>query len=155
MNVRNSSGDDCQESHHKEAAEEKVVRLMAELENFRRRTHREMETERRYAEVPLLQDLLPVLDNLNRAEEAVLSTSTREEITDGIRMVARQLADILRQHACEEIPAEGQPFDPSIHEAVRAEVVPGWEPNMVLKVIEPGYRLHDRLIRPARVIVSA
>lgn len=135
-------------------AEEKILRLTAELANVHKRSQRELESERRYAESARLQDLLPVADNLRRAKTAVATARDRREMENGLEIVAGQLQDVLTRHGCTEIPAAGLPFDPDVHEALRMVSALGTPPGVILEVVEPGNRLHDRVIRPARVVVS-
>ncbi|HEY6564883.1 MAG TPA: nucleotide exchange factor GrpE, partial [Pirellulaceae bacterium] len=99
-------------------AEARVLRSQADLENFRKRVRREHEEERRYASLPLLRDLLPVLDNLERALEALPEGSESTGLRSGIDLVARQMREVLRRHECLPIEAVGQPFDPNWHEAI-------------------------------------
>lgn len=152
------------ESLRAELAEsrKRVLRLQAELENYRKRAQRTLQEERRYASLPLMRDLLGVVDNLQRAidaaEEAVEATQegpSSSGLLEGVKMVAGQLTDILKKHDCEEIPAEGTQFDPNVHEAIAQFPSPEHEPGQVTQVTQTGYRLHDRVIRPSQVIVAA
>lgn len=134
------------------ATRERLARVSAELDNFRKRSRREMDEQRRHAALPLLQDLLPVVDNLRHALNAADIASDPDEMLRGVRMIYDQLQDVMQRHDCQEIVAAGEPFDPDIHEAVRQ--VPGEPAGIVVDVVQPGYRLHDRIVRPARVVVS-
>lgn len=141
---------------------QRVVRLQAELENSRKRAQRTLQEERRYASLPLMRDLLGVVDNLQRAidaaQEAIGATPqgpTSAGLLEGVKMVAGQLTDILQKHHCEEIPAEGIQFDPNVHEAIAQFPSPEHEAGEVTQVTQTGYRLHDRVVRPAQVIVAA
>jgi molecular chaperone GrpE len=136
-------------------ANERVLRVQAELENFRKRTRREMEDERRFAALPVLRDLLAVLDNLQRAIEAAEKSDTGAGLLDGVKMVAQQFDGVLRQHHCRRIEALGQPFDPHLHEAVGQEPSAQFPPGAVVRELRPGYLLHDRVLRPTQVFVSA
>lgn len=135
-------------------ANERCLRVQAELENYRKRSRRELEDERKYAALPLMRDMLSVLDNLQRAIEAAEKTQTSAALLDGVKMVAQQMLTFLDQHACQPIPAAGALFDPHLHEAIgqmpSAEVAAGY----VAFVARIGYRLHDRVVRPAQVMVS-
>jgi molecular chaperone GrpE len=135
-------------------AQDRVLRTQAELENYRRRVAREMEQERRYAAMPLLRDLLPVLDNVNRAIEAAEQSDGGGGLLEGFRMVASQLEDVLRRHDCVRIEALDQPFDPNFHEAITQQPSGDVPPNTVIHVAQTGYQLHDRVVRPSQVIVS-
>ncbi|MHB0959053.1 MAG: nucleotide exchange factor GrpE [Pirellulaceae bacterium] len=134
---------------------QKNVRLQAELENFRKRIMRSMDEERRYASLPLLRDLLPVVDNLQRAITAAEQHENASGLLAGVKMVADQLASILQRHHCEPIVAEGAPFDPHLHEAIAQHPSSDHAPGHVSLVTQVGYQLHDRVVRPAQVIVTA
>lgn len=128
------------------------LRSQAELENVRRRARRDVEDQIKFASQNVIGDLLEVIDNLNRALEA--SGSEGEGVVAGVRMVVQQFEDVLKRHGCERLVSQGQPFDPNIHEAI--QMVPNALPSgMVVQEVRSGYRLHDRIIRPAQVIVSA
>ncbi|MHB8973921.1 MAG: nucleotide exchange factor GrpE [Pirellulaceae bacterium] len=133
----------------------KNARLQAELENFRKRMMRTMDEERRYAALPLLRDLLPVIDNLQRALSAAEQHETASGLLEGVKMVADQLTAILQRHHCEPIPAAGAAFDPHLHEAIAQHPSTEHQPGHVSFVAQVGYQLHDRVIRPAQVIVAA
>ena len=126
-------------------ARQKYVRLQAELENFRKRMMRSMEEERRYADLPLLRDLLPVVDNLQRA----ITAAEKHENVVGL------LEGVLQRHHCTPIEALDTPFDPHLHEAIAQHPSPTHAPGHVCLVTQVGYQLHDRVIRPAQVIVAA
>ncbi len=134
---------------------QKNVRLQAELENFRKRTMRTMDEERRYASLPLLRDLLPVVDNLQRAITAAELHENASGLLAGVKMVADQLTAILQRHHCEPIAAEGAAFDPHLHEAIAQHPSAEHLPGHVCLVTQVGYQLHDRVVRPAQVIVAA
>lgn len=133
---------------------DRLLRSQAELENFRRRTQRDAEEQRRFESLRLLRDLLPGLDGLQRAIQSAEQTGDSAALLNGIRMVATQFRDILKTHSAEPIDAVGKPFDPNQHEALTQVPSADCEPMTVLQVVETGYRLHDRVVRPARVIVS-
>ena len=135
-------------------ARDKMLRAQAELENYRKRARRELDDERKYAEINLLRDLLPVVDNIGRATDAAGKNADAASLLEGVRMVQQQLKQLLERHHCQAIAAEGQHFDPAHHEAVMQQVSKGHEPNTVLAVVQTGYQLYDRVIRPAQVVVS-
>jgi molecular chaperone GrpE len=135
-------------------ARDKILRAQADLENYRKRSRRELEEERRYANVPLLKDLLPVVDNIDRAMEAAQKANETGTLLEGIKLVKQQLAATLARHYCQEIKAQGLPFDPHLHEALTAQPAAEYPANTVLQVVQPGYQVHDRVIRPSQVIVS-
>ncbi len=135
-------------------AEDRALRTQAELENYRKRAARQIDEERRYANVPLIRDLLPVWDNMGRAIEAGEKTNQSAGLLEGFKLVADQLENVLQQHHCEKIDALGQPFDPNLHQAITQQPSREHPPNTVLGVTQTGFRLHDRVIRPSQVIVS-
>jgi molecular chaperone GrpE len=135
-------------------AEDRLLRTQAELENFRKRARREYEDAQRYREIDLLRDLLPVLDNVRRAIEASERTADVESLRSGFRMTAQQIEKLLDSHGCKTIETDGRPFDPAVHDAILQQVVPGVAAGTVVGVASQGYRLHDRVVRPAQVIVS-
>lgn len=136
-------------------ATNRALRAQADLENYRKRAQREIEEERKFANLPLLRDLLPVLDNIGRALDAAEKTNDAQTLTTGFRMVAKQLEDILGRYGCVRIAALGQPFDPHLHEAISQQPSDEHDANTVITVAQEGYRLHDRVIRPSQVVVSA
>ena len=101
-----------------------------------------------------IRDLLPVLDNVRRAIEASEKTADVETLRSGFRMTAQQIEKLLDSHGCRTIETEGHPFDPAVHDAILQQVVPGVAAGTVVGVASHGYRLHDRVVRPAQVIVS-
>lgn len=137
-----------------EAARDSALRAQAELDNFRKRMRREMEEERRYACQGLLRDLLSVVDNIGRAAKAAETTQDAGKLLEGVKLVEQQLDALLKQHGCRRIEAQDAPFDPNLHSAVTVVPAPGKPANTVVEVAQPGYLLHDRVLRPAQVVVS-
>jgi molecular chaperone GrpE len=135
-------------------ARDKMLRAQAELDNYRKRARRELEDERRYAEIELIKDLLPALDNISRAVDAAEKKADAVSLLEGFKMVRQQLGSVLDKHHCKVIEAEGKPFDPAYHEAVMQQPSPDKPENTVTMVVQTGYQLHDRVVRPAQVIVS-
>lgn len=135
-------------------ANQKALRAGAELENYRKRAQREMADERRYAVLPLVRDLLAVLDNLNRAIEATKDGSSNSGLLEGVKMVAAQFEAVLKQHGCTPIETVGQPFDPNQHQAIAQEPSDQYPAGTVTRAAQIGYKLHDRVVRPAQVFVS-
>jgi molecular chaperone GrpE len=131
-----------------------ALRCQAELENYRKRVQRQTEDERRYANLPLLRDLLPVLDNVHRAIEAAEKSPDLGALLEGFRLVAGQLAGVLARHHCVPIQSLHQPFDPHRHEAIAQQPSKEFPANTVLMVTQGGFQLHDRVVRPSQVIVS-
>jgi molecular chaperone GrpE len=128
--------------------------VRADFENYQKRSQRDRDAERRFAQEPLARDLLPALDNLDRALDAAAKAADQAALAKGVEMVRGQLLDALRRHGVTRIEAHGQPFDPNRHEAVMQQPSADVPPHTVLQALEPGYMLHDRVLRPARVIVS-
>ena len=138
-----------------EAANDRVLRAQAELENFRKRTRRELDDQRRYANLPLLGDLLPVLDNLDRAVEAAEQSDSTSGLLAGVKMVSSQMLAVLLQHGCRPIEANGVAFDPNLHEAIGKEPSAESAEGIVTRITRVGYQLHDRVVRPPQVLISA
>lgn len=135
-------------------AQERLLRAQAELENFRKRSRREYEDAQRYREIDVLRDLLPVLDNVLRAIEASEKTADIESLRSGFRMTAQQLEKLLGSHGCQTIETDGAAFDPAVHDAILQQDVPGVAAGTVVGTASRGYKLHDRVVRPAQVIVA-
>lgn len=138
-----------------EEAKDRALRGWAELENYRKRAQRQMEEDRRYATMPLLRDLLPVLDNVRRAVEAGQRSPEGGGLLEGVKIVAQQLEAVLQRHHCMPIAALHQPFDPNVHEAILHQPSADAAPNTVLAEVQQGFQLHDRVVRPSQVIVAA
>ncbi len=137
-----------------EEARDRALRTQAELENFRRRTQREIDEFQKYQSLPVIRDMLPGMDNLKRAIVSAEQSGDLQNLLDGIRMVSQQFEEVLKRHSAEPISPEGEPFDPNLHEAL-TQVPSADHPAMtVLQVVETGYKVHDRVVRPAMVIVS-
>jgi molecular chaperone GrpE len=132
-----------------------AVRTRADFENYQKRQQRDLAQERLYAHLPLAQDLLTALDNIDRALAESRKAGETGPLSRGVAMVQTQLLDALRRHGITPIQAQGKPFDPNLHEAVMQQPSAEFPPMTVLQVLENGYTIHDRVLRPARVIVSA
>jgi molecular chaperone GrpE len=137
-----------------EEAKDRVLRSQAELENYRKRAAREIDDHRRYANLPLIHDLLPALDNVERAIAAAEKTQDVAGLLEGVKLVARQFEDVLERYHCTRIPALNQPFDPHRHQAISQQPTDEYPPNTVVLVSQAGFQLHDRVVRPSQVIVS-
>lgn len=138
-----------------EHAQDRALRIRAELENYRKRAARQMEEELRYASLPLIRDLLPVWDNIGRAIEAAGKGHDSAGLLEGFQMVAEQFENVLARHHCTKIDALGKPFDPNRHEAILQQPSDDHPANTVVHVAQTGFLLHDRVVRPSQVIVSA
>ncbi len=130
------------------------LRARAELENMRRAARQEVESARRYGAAPALAALVSVLDNLQRALESP-PPGAPQDFLQGLRFIQEQFAAVLAEQGVTPVPAEpGQALDPRCHQALLEEPSDGQPPGSILRVAVPGYRLHDRLLRPAQVIVA-
>ncbi len=130
---------------------ERLMRTLADFDNYRKRTEREKQTLRRFANFDVFKDFLGVLDNLERATE---SSGSAEDLKQGLRMIIRQHEEILRRHGVEAVEAVGKAFDPTVHEAVAREENTELDVPTVTREMQRGYLLHDRLLRPAMVFVA-
>ena len=140
-------------------AQERLARRQADFENYRKRTERERGEAYNRVVADVVHKLLPVIDNLRRALDAERSKEANESeefrhFLHGVELINKQLNEILESLGLEAVPAMGQPFDPHVHEAVVTEATDEYEPDMVMQEIVRGYRLGDKLLRPAMVKVS-
>ena len=135
-------------------AEERVLRTAADAENFKKRLQREKEEQTRYANETFVRELLPVIDNLERALQHSATAPNQEGLLEGLNMTLKGFIDTLARFGCTVLEAIGKTFDPNFHEAVSQEESSKVEPNTVLKELQKGYMLKERLLRPAMVIVS-
>ena len=134
------------------APDDSYLRLAADFDNYRKRVAREQVEWTSRANERLLNELLPVLDDLERALEAA-AEHEEAKLEEGVRLVHRSLLGLVERHGLSEIEAEGA-FDPHVHEALLAQPGEGAEQGAVLQVLQKGYRLGDKVLRPARVIVA-
>lgn len=134
---------------------DKWARAMADLDNFRRRIQREMEEDRKYLALPLLKALLPGLDGLDRTLAAAETSKNADDLITGVKMVQKQFESSLGQFGVQAIAAVGLEFDPNIHEAITQMPSADHPPMTVLQDVEKGYLLHDRVVRPSKVIVAS
>ncbi|MGN6185483.1 MAG: nucleotide exchange factor GrpE [Thermoanaerobaculia bacterium] len=130
---------------------DRVLRTLADFENFRKRTEREKADFFRYATGSLMKDLLPVLDNFDRALD---HAAEGDEFHKGVLLIYKQLFDVLQKSGLKTIEDSNVPFDPNIHEAVVREESDAYPSHTVTAVLQKGYFLHDRLLRPALVKVA-
>ncbi len=135
---------------------ERLLRTTADFDNFKKRTAREKQDAIRYANESLLEKLLPVLDNFEMAIAATQSSSAEglKSLQDGVAMIHTQLKTVLIDNGLEEIDATGKPFDPNFHEAVSQQESKDVAEGIVLQQLRKGYKLRDRLLRPATVVVA-
>ena len=144
------------ESKEQEAKEnyDRFLRQAAELENFKKRAARERGEAFRYANESLIRDLLPVLDNLERAVEHARGGDNGRPLLEGVEMVLKGFLDALSKHGVTQVSAKGEPFDPNKHEAIVQVETEEQTPNIVVEEHHKGYYLLDRLLRPSLVSVS-
>ena len=134
------------------APDESYLRLAADFDNYRKRVAREQVELTSRANERILNELLPVLDDLERALEAA-AQHEEAKLEEGVRLVHRSLAGLIERHGLSEIETQGA-FDPHVHEALLAQPGEGAEEGSVLQVLQKGYKLGDKVLRPARVIVA-
>jgi molecular chaperone GrpE len=132
-----------------------LQRTRADFENYQKRSQRDLVQERRYWHSSLALDLLPILDNFDRAVAAAKQAGETGPLVQGVAMIQAQVLDVLKRHGITRIEALGQPFDPNLHQAVMQQPSADQPPNTVLQILEQGFMIHDRVLRPAKVIVSA
>jgi molecular chaperone GrpE len=139
-----------------DATREQLLRLMADFDNYRKRTTRQYEEARQFALADLVVTLLPGFDNLHRAMSAARQDAAPSSvaIVEGVSMVLRQFKEALAKVGVREVQTQGQPFDPTRHEAVDTVSVPASEDGLIVEEVQRGYLLNERLLRPAKVIVG-
>jgi molecular chaperone GrpE len=135
------------------AIKDQLLRMAADFDNYRKRSLKEKQEIRQLGIASLVQDLLPVIDNLERALQHV--ENREEPLARGVAMVRKQLEDVLGQYGVTTYASRGMAFNPELHEAIGQEPSDECNAGCVVREVERGYRLHERLLRPARVIVSA
>jgi molecular chaperone GrpE len=137
-----------------EESRDRLLRLQADFENFRKRAAREREEMARFGAQNLVKDLLSVVDNLDRALDHARRSDggDLEGLLQGVELVHRELLGVFEKHHIQTVDARGQTFDPALHEAIAQMPDGSVEPNTVIDELQKGYQLRDRLIRPARVV---
>jgi molecular chaperone GrpE len=133
---------------------DRFLRQAAEFENYKKRTSRDRDDAIRFAKESMIKDLLPIIDNLERAVAHAAGGGNGKPLVEGVEMVLRSLVDALGRHGVTQISALGQPFDPAKHEAMAQLETDAHEPNSVVEELHKGYMLHERLLRPALVTVA-
>jgi len=137
-------------------ANDNVLRIQAEMQNMRRRAERDVENAHKFALDKFSADLLPVVDNLERALSAIdAEDDSQKAIAEGIELTLKSFVDVLIRFKVEAVDPAGEPFDANLHQAVSMVPSPDLEPNTVMDVFQKGYTLNGRLIRPAMVVVSS
>lgn len=138
-----------------DASNDQLLRLQAEMQNIRRRAERDVESAHKFGLEKFANQLLPVVDNLQRALDAIdADDESQKAIYEGIDLTLKSFLDVLAQFNIEAIDPSGEPFDADYHQAVSMVPNPDVEPNTVLEVFQKGYKLNGRLMRPAMVVVS-
>lgn len=137
-----------------EEEENRYLRLRADYDNLLRRSKLDREAAEKYRAQSLLSDLLPVLDNLDRALQVEVTSEEAQSLYKGVEMVYRQFIDATAKEGLQVIAAEGEQFDPNFHQAVMQEQDADKESGVVLRELQKGYRLKDRVLRPAMVSVN-
>ena len=137
-----------------EDRQDKLLRALAETDNVRRRAQRDREEHLKYANESLIRDLIPVLDNLDRALTAGRGTPGATTVVEGVELIQRELLRVLEKNGLTRYSAVGQPFDPHIHEAFLHAHAEGIDGPTCVEILQPGYRIGDRILRPARVAVA-
>lgn len=138
-----------------EAAKEQVLRSQAEAQNARRRAEQDVEKAHKFGLEKIVNDLLPVVDNLERAMAAFdPSNEVLKAFYEGIQLTHKSFIDSLARHQVVPVDPQGEPFDPQLHQAISVVPNPEVEPNSVINVFQKGYTLSGRLVRPAMVVVA-
>lgn len=137
-----------------EESKAKMLRAVADRDNYRKRAEREKEDLRKYGGDRIVQDLLPAVDNLERALEHAGALEDVSSISEGVHMVHKQLVSALDKHGVKGFVSKGQPFDPTRHEAIQQVETTEFDTNVVMQEYQKGYFFHDRLLRPAMVVVA-
>ena len=133
---------------------DKWLRARAEIENVRRAARQDVDAARRFGAAPAITSLLAVLDNFQRALAAP-PAAVPADFLQGLHFIEQQFLAVLEEHGVSRLtPEPGQPLDPRVHQALHEEDAPGVAPGAIVRVLLPGYRLHDRLLRPAQVVVA-
>lgn len=133
---------------------DQLLRTLADFDNFRKRSRKELADAERRGRDDLLKEFLPVFDNLDRASAHAETATDVKALADGIALVMRQFADTLTKVGIERVPAVGKPFDPAVHEAVQQLETSDFEPGTIAAEVQAGYRNSEKLIRPALVVVA-
>jgi molecular chaperone GrpE len=133
---------------------EQLLRIAADFDNFRKRSRKEIEEVRRRTVEDTLREVLPIVDNLERAADAMTGATEVSAVTDGVHMVLRGFADIASRLGLKRVPSVGNQFDPTCHDAMQQEETDEHAPGTIVSEVVPGYFLGDRLLRPAMVVVA-
>jgi len=135
------------------ALKDQLLRSAAEFENLKRRTTKDVENAHKFGTEKLINDLFPVIDSLEKAIETALSVEGAEAIAEGVELSLKLFMDTLGRNGVNTVDPLGEPFNPSLHEALAVVPNENAEPNSVMEVIQKGFTLNDRLVRAAKVVV--
>jgi molecular chaperone GrpE len=133
---------------------DQALRAMADLDNFRKRSRKEVEDARKSGKEDFLKEFLPVFDNMERAMQSAKSASELKPVIDGLDMIARQFGDTLERAGMKRVPGVGAMFDPLMHEAISQVETDEYPPGTVITEVQPGYLNGERLVRAAMVVVA-
>jgi molecular chaperone GrpE len=152
----NTAEDQIKAAHEKtKEYYERMLRISADFENYKKRSARETDSFRKFANESILKDLLPVVDNLERAISSSAAAQGADQcITEGVDLTLKEILRVLARYGVNPVEAQGKPFDPGIHEAVMQQESEEFPENTVLTEFQRGYTLHERILRPAMVVVS-
>jgi len=134
--------------------QDRILRMAAEMENMRKRLERERSDGISFANEYLIRELLPVIDNLERAVQHGEKDTNCQSLLEGVRMTLKNMGDVLGRFGCTSFESLGKPFDPKYHEAVMQQESTEYPEKTVIQELQKGFTLHDRLVRPAMVVVS-
>nr|MDH3153810.1 nucleotide exchange factor GrpE [Bacillus licheniformis] len=137
-----------------EEKENKLLRVQADFENYKRRARLDLEVAEKYRSQRIISDLLPALDNFERALQIDPDNEQTKSLLQGMEMVHRQILEALKNEGVEQIPSVGEQFDPNMHQAVMQVEDEAYESNAVVEELQKGYKLKDRVIRPSMVKVN-
>jgi len=133
---------------------DQLLRIAADFDNFRKRSRKEIEEVRRRTIEDTLRDVLPIVDNLERAADAVEGATEVSAVSDGVRMVLRGFDEVANRLGLKRVPTVGNQFDPTCHDAMQQEETDEHAPGTIVSEVVPGYFLGERLLRPAMVVVA-
>lgn len=136
------------------AQREQILRMQADFENYRRRQQNSLEDVKFLARESIMSNILPLVDNLERALQALQTTGNIEALAAGLRLILKQMNDVFEREGMTAIESDGQPFDPSLHEAVMTEERDDLPDHTIVETLQKGYRLGSRVLRPSLVKVS-
>jgi len=137
-----------------QSLKDQILRMQAEMQNLRRRTEKDVQNAHKFGQEKLIKELLPILDNFDRAIEAAPEGGEVDPVLEGVRMTQGMMYSALEKFNVVTVDPMGEPFDPQVHQAMSMVENPLVEPNTVIAVMQKGYTLSGRLLRPAMVMVS-